>query len=322
MKLLIATLICFFPAIPLSAQTKPARLHFALLEHSGSLTLEPTNWAVTELSAKSNGNEIGIRAKSGDIGMLGFLFVWPEKAHLTSASCRDEMLRSEKVPANLQTNMREITSQDGTKIALVSLNPPPKGKETWHFIRAFVASGDLCADISFSSKQAINDAAVERTLNTLKFDPQAQPGFSDALFYATILWEHHTLDSAAKAYEVALSRVDGSDNPAMWRRVVVDQLAMSYGMAGDLKRSRAINETAIAKDPDYPLYYYNLACADAEEGNAASAREHLKNAFDRRANTLPNEKLPDPATDDSFLKLKGDKQFWSFVQDISTQEKN
>ena len=106
----------------------------------------------------------------------------------------------------------------------------------------------------------------------------------------------------------------------MWRRVVVDQLAMSYGMAGDLKRSRAINETAIAKDPDYPLYYYNLACADAEEGNATSAREHLKEAFDRRANTLPNE--PDPATDDSFLKLKGDKQFWSFVQDISTQEKN
>ena len=132
------------------------------------------------------GNEIGIRAKSGDIGMLGFLFVWPEKAHLTSASCRDEMLRSEKVPADLQTNMREITSQDGTKIALVSLNPPPKGNETWHFIRAFVASDDLCADISFSSRQAINDAAVERTLNTLQSLASPMPSFMQLFFGNTI----------------------------------------------------------------------------------------------------------------------------------------
>jgi hypothetical protein len=321
MKLLIASFMCVFSAIPLSAQTKPALLHFALPEHSGYLTLEQTNWTVTELSAKANGNEIGIRAKSGDIGLLGFLFVWPEKPSLTSSSCRDEMLLGEKVPPELQTDRREIINQNGTRVALVSLDPPPKGKEAWHFLRAFAASGDLCADISFSSHQPIDYIAIEQTLKTLQFDPHSKPSFSDALFYATILWDHHNPNGAAKAYEVALTRVDTSDNPAMWRRVVVDQLAMSYGMTGDLKRSRAINETAIAKDPNYPLYYYNLACADAEEGNAVAAREHLQQAFDRRANTLPNEQLPDPAVDDSLLKLKTNKQFWALVQDISSREK-
>jgi hypothetical protein len=42
-----------------------------------------------------------------------------------------------------------------------------------------------------------------------------------------------------------------------------------------LKQSRVVNEDAIERDPNYPIYYYDLACADAEEGNASAARIHL-----------------------------------------------
>jgi len=322
MSHLFASLIFILAAASLGAQANPAPLRLALPEHNGSLTFAPTQWTVTELSAKSNGNEMGIRAKEGDLQMLAFLFLWSDKAPLTSTSCRDEMLQSVRVPADALSNRREITAHDGTKIALVSINPPAKGKETWHHVRAFTASDDLCADISFSSQQPINTAGIEQILRALRFDPHTTPNFTDTLFYATILWEHHQLPGAAKAYEAALARVGTSDDPVKWRRVVVDQLAMSYGMAGDLKHSRAVNETAIEQDPNYPLYYYNLACADAEEGNAAAAHGHLQQAFDRRANALPNEKLPDPTTDDSLLKLKSNKQFWAFAQSISNQEKN
>jgi hypothetical protein len=88
---------------------------------------------------------------------------------------------------------------------------------------------------------------------------------------------------------------------------------MSLGMSGDLKNSRAVAEMAIAADPDYPLNYYNLACADAEEGKASDAKIHLQQAFDRRANVLKGESMPDPSKDDSFLKLKKNKEFWAFV---------
>ena len=69
-------------------------------------------------------------------------------------------------------------------------------------------------------------------------------------------------------------------------------------MPGDLARSRALANRAIQADPDYPLNYYNLACADAEEGK----------------NTLPGESMPDPTQDDSIMKLKPDRAFWSFVE--------
>ncbi|HXC97386.1 MAG TPA: hypothetical protein VNU92_16915 [Edaphobacter sp.] len=89
---------------------------------------------------------------------------------------------------------------------------------------------------------------------------------------------------------------------------------MSNGISGQIKQSRAVNESAIKADPDYPLYYYNLACADAEQGHAADAKLHLQQAFDRKANLIPGEKLPDPTKDDSILKLRKNKEFWAFVE--------
>ena len=109
----------------------------------------------------------------------------------------------------------------------------------------------------------------------------------------------------------------GGEDSLDMRRFVTDKLVMSLGMGGDLKNSRAVAMQAIEQDPDYPLNYYNLACADAEEGNAAAARTHLEQAFARKANTLPGESLPDPGKDDSLLKLKSNQAFWTYVQTLA-----
>jgi predicted Zn-dependent protease len=100
------------------------------------------------------------------------------------------------------------------------------------------------------------------------------------------------------------------------RRVTTDQLVMALGMSGDMKNSRTVAENAIKSDPDYPINYYNLACADAEQGDAAQAEIHLQQAFARRAHLLQGESMPDPSKNDSILKLKKDKSFWDFVEKL------
>jgi len=87
-------------------------------------------------------------------------------------------------------------------------------------------------------------------------------------------------------------------------------------MNGDLKASRAAAEKAIAADPDYPINYYNLACADAEKGDGMSAKLHLQQAFDLRHNVIQGESMPDPAKDDSILSLRKNKEFWAFVTSL------
>ena len=95
---------------------------------------------------------------------------------------------------------------------------------------------------------------------------------------------------------------------------------MAYGMSGDLQKARSIFEKAIAEDPEYPLYCYNLACADAEEKDLAGAQKHLREAFDRKANIIAGEEMPDPTTDDSFLPYRDNRAFWSFLAGLQAKE--
>jgi tetratricopeptide (TPR) repeat protein len=288
------------------------------------MSLAQGAWQVVELSAKTNGNEWGERAEQGKEHMLAFLFAVPDKAPLTASTCRDGVLASEHSEAAVQTRA-SIRSASGTEIAMAVLISP---KDARMSLRAFVASGDLCGDIAFSAadvepgdQEAYRQTMeiAKKTLLTLTFEPSAKPTFKDAFAYAEVEYRKHQYAGAAGAYRSALARVEQSGDPEKFRRVVTDQLSMSLGISGDLKASREVNEAAIKKDPDYPLYYYNLACADAEGGNARAAQEHLQQAYDRRMHVLSGEPFPDPTADDSLQKLRDDASFWSLAQRIGKE---
>jgi len=197
-------------------------------------------------------------------------------------------------------------------------------------LRAFVASADLCGDLLFTADDVrpgdeeayrLTMETAKQTLLTLTFDPAAKPTFQDAFAYASAEYLKHQYAGAAPAYRSALAMVNQSDEPVKFRRVVTDQLSMSLGISGDLKGSREVNEAAIKQDPEYPLYYYNLACADAEAGDPIAAHTHLQQAFDRRTHALEGEPFPDPTEDDSLLKLRKDAAFWSLAKQVSQQLK-
>jgi tetratricopeptide (TPR) repeat protein len=153
---------------------------------------------------------------------------------------------------------------------------------------------------------------MQSLVNDFQPDLSYQPDAFDYFRFASVLFKNSP-SLAAPYYKSALDAMPRDASSLTPRRVATDQLVMSLGMSGDLKNSRAVAENAIADDPDYPLNYYNLACADAEEGNAGAAKTHLRQAFDRRANVLKGESMPDPTKDDSILKLKKDQAFWTFV---------
>jgi tetratricopeptide (TPR) repeat protein len=189
--------------------------------------------------------------------------------------------------------------------------------------RGFIATGDLCGDLEFYSGRPIHfaDGALHSVFASLQLDANSAPDFKDTLLYAQILFDQQSYRGAGPIYELALQRLapaPGIDVKTM-TRVLTDQAGMSYGISGNVTKARAIFDNAIAIDPDYPMYYYNLACADAEVNNLADARKHLQEAFDRKGNMIRGEKMPDPTQDDSFTPYRHNKQFWSFVEGLRSQ---
>jgi tetratricopeptide (TPR) repeat protein len=302
--------------------TNEAIFRLALPASRGQLSWRADGYTIVESSAKANGREVGLRGKdqSGRLTFLGFLFRVDEPAPISSANCRDDVLALEKKsnPTLKIASTSEIDSKNRPLVTVVSYMSNDRSGKTWYVARGFVASGDICGDLEFYSNTLVNadDPTLKQIFETYQLDSEYVPQFKDVFLYGEILYKHEMYKAAAPIFEQALSMLPDDNSQETMRRVTIDQAGMAYGISGDFAKARAIFNAAIAKDPEYPMYYYNLACADAEQNDLVQARVHLQQAFDRKQNVLLGEALPNPAKDDSFLPHRTNKEFWRFVESL------
>lgn len=101
----------------------------------------------------------------------------------------------------------------------------------------------------------------------------------------------------------------------LWK-VLIDNLGMAYGISGDLEKAKETFEYGISKDPEYPLFYYNMACTYGEMGDMDKAIKYLKLAFERREKMIEGEEFPDPATDSSFERFMKNEKFQAALKEL------
>jgi len=127
----------------------------------------------------------------------------------------------------------------------------------------------------------------------------------------------HDFKAAIGPYQKALDfeKQSRTLDKTLWK-VLIDNLGMAYGITGDLDKAKETFAYGISKDPDYPLFYYNMACTYGEMKNMDKAIEYLKLAFDRRENIIKGERMPNPATDSSFKRFMDSEKFQTALKEL------
>ena len=171
-----------------TAQISDYRL--ALPDHKGQLRWSVDGFTIIENSATPNGRELGFRGRdaSGRLTFLGFLFLVPEAALLTSAKCRDGALAQDKKtnPGLKIVRTSEISRSSGLPVALVTYTAPNRDGSLGYKVRGFVATGDICGDLEFYSLKPISDedADLKTVFQGYQMDADYVPQFSDLALYA------------------------------------------------------------------------------------------------------------------------------------------
>lgn len=166
-----------------------------------------------------------------------------------------------------------------------------------------------------------------RAIDTGNF-PQAEKLLQDAIkedpssvkahvMLGKLLEAERRFSAAAEEYTTALSLdAKQSSLPEADRLDVIDQQAVSYAESGNLPRAKEIYDEAIKKNPEYPLFYYNLACVHAEMHQLDPALTNLKKAWDLRNKMPEGVQFPDPRKDNSFASYVNDPRFQDAVRDM------
>jgi hypothetical protein len=133
-----------------------------------------------------------------------------------------------------------------------------------------------------------------------------------------LAYNNHDFKKAIPELKAALDELKGTagfETSLAWR-VLVDNLGMAYGVAGDLKNAKETFDYGIARDSKYPMFHYNLACTFAEMNDRDNVIAELKLAYTFKANANAGEPMPNPAADSSFQKLMKDKTFLAVLDEI------
>jgi len=287
-----------------------------------------------ETRVRPDGKEVQLRAfeKPDKLTISAFL---QSVSFLASAEkCRDEWWPGTKKAVNLQRDdLQETVVKNG--IARVEFIVPEfKGvKVRQKDLHAYLGSDNLCAEIHLSKAgfNAEDSKLFEDVLASVKLLPDAsfpeaqarnsaQHNDHDSSYYFGLgskfyLQQNYTkaVESYDKALDLEKQRRTLSKD---YFRVLVDNLGMSYGIGGKLPQAKATFEYGLTQDPEYPMFFYNLACTYGEMDKMNDALAQLRQAYKYRANSIAGETLPDPMKDDSFRHFVGKEEFVNAVHEM------
>lgn len=333
-----ALLLSLFVAICTGAQTSgTGKAQISIPGVKGVLEIDSgqTSW---EAQVRADGKETQMKAMNRADHLLVSAFLQKVTFGASAEKCRTEWWTM--TAKNTPFKLKDVVQSESNGTALVEyIIPEFQGKPVQQkSIHAYIGSGDLCAEVHLSKIQFVaeDQRLFDKVLATVHLFPdamaaeaprntQVKPGENNGevnqIFgAASRLYLEHNYAAAAQVYERALDlEKQKAGLSQTYFRVLIDNLGMSYGMTGHLPEAKKTFEYGITRDPEYPLFYYNLACTYGEMGKMDESLEQLRLTYKYKGNSIPGESLPDPLADDSFRKFVKDKAFVSAVRQMQQQ---
>jgi tetratricopeptide (TPR) repeat protein len=188
----------------------------------------------------------------------------------------------------------------------------------------YATSGEMGFDFHISkiSYSAADDRFFDSLISGLHVMQEYKPDSATEFGYGSIYYLHQDWAKACAHYEksLQLERQKRALNATQWN-VLVDNLGMAYAMSGDISKAKATFAYGTQENPTYPMFRYNLACADSELGDLDGALEQLRLAFQYKSNSNPGEGVPDPTKDDSFKNYLSDPRFAKLAKELCPSSK-
>lgn len=262
-----------------------------------------------------------LQASDGHGWMLT-AFVHPLEKSATAAELNEHEFRGlREAAAENKFKLEQMkTFQHGEFSMRQYLIPEFRGQRVNQMnVFGYATSGGMALDfhISKSPYSAGDEQFLDSLLKGIHLVQPYKPDSTTEFEYGSVFYLRSEWRRAVAHYEksLELEKQKRTLTPVLWN-VLVDNLGMAYAFSGQMPKAKSLFEYGVQQNPTYPMFHYNIACADAELGDIDGALEQLKLAFQYKSYSNPGEGVPDPTKDDSFKRYLNNPKFTQLANEV------
>lgn len=293
------------------------KIHLTMPDLDWALEIDCPTFEIQKGDFNPDGPSWRLMAKDQRTEVIMSIFVEPAAGDGDYKACRDYYWPLVESSPVIEENI--IFSERGEMAIVEYIIKRFRGlKINQKNFNVYMARDGFWIDIHLSKLyyRESDQRQFEKVLDGIRIIDDYNQTATDNFLFGSYFYLKNDLEKAIAYYEKALKCHPSDSLPErnLWR-VTVDNLAMAYGLNGDLANSERVLLEGIQQDPSYPMFYYNIACTYAGMGEKANAIANLRKAYERRANMIVGEEFPDPRKDPSFKLLLNDPAFVTVLTD-------
>ncbi len=257
------------------------------------------------------------QANNMTVGLVVNIYLEEAKKGGGATKLREHTFKDDK---KTRFKLREIREYERDSVAYLSYVVQFGKSQTQNdmiYSYAFFSIDETWVTVRLTRLEAIpnGEAVIQDYMDKVKILTDYSPTSIEYFMYASYYYIRDKFKKAAPFYQSALDlEVAEKSLPDAYWLVLVDNLGMSYGIKGKLDEAQAVFEYGISERPDYPMFYYNLACTYADRKDLDQTLHYLSLAHDNIGNVIEGEVFPDPMEDSSFKRFRKKERFKALIE--------
>jgi len=294
-------------------------LYLATPGSSWSLEIDTPGFNLEESNFSQDGTAARLKAVNTNNGVI--LSVFLEKAQTAgdAKQCREFYWRdAQKSPFKKD----DLKMSETNSVALVEYTVKEYSgmMVNQKNMNAYLSQNGYWVDVHISKVEfkPEDEAMLQSIINSIRFNDSFAPTVIEWATWGSFFMSKEKYADAVRCNEKAWELE--KSHPALNHKqqvFLLNDLINGYGNLGNNMKAKELSELGLQKEPDYPSFYYDLACSYAELGDKDKALENLKKAFQNRAKLFSGDVLADPRADSSFSKYSNDPDFVKFFAEVN-----
>jgi tetratricopeptide (TPR) repeat protein len=292
-------------------------LYLAIPGANWSLEIDTPGFTLRQRDFSEDGTAARLTAENQSAGIILSAFLEKAAAAGDAKQCREYYWNDAQKSPMKKDDLR--MSEAGSVALVEYIVKEYRGIQVnQKNINAYLSQHGYWVDVHLSRGDFKPDdaAKLQAIVKSIRFNDHFAPTTAEWANWGCFFMSKTNYADALRCNEKGWAQEQSHPTLSRKQRVfLLNNLIVSHGNLGNNEKAKTLSELGLRLEPEYPSFYYDLACAQAELGNKAQALESLKKTLQNKAKLFSDDELPDPKTDSSFSKYSNDPDFVKLVSE-------